>query len=108
MHEVDIDISKNDTKEVFDLFRQGNIYDAVITVCEKEAAEQCPIFPGEARRIAWSFPDPSKFTGTDEEILSQVRIVRDQIKEKVIQFIGEAGNLNFWIKVKIFEPLNNQ
>lgn len=97
MHEVGIDISKNETKEVFDLFRQGRLYQAVITVCDKEAAERCPIFPGMVKRIAWSFPDPSKFTGTDEEILAQVREVRDEIKDKVIGFVSEAGNLNFWL-----------
>ena len=98
MREVGIDISKNQTKEVFDLFRQGRLYQAVITVCEKEAAERCPIFPGMVRRIEWSFPDPSKFTGTDEEILLQVRKVRDEIKEKVLHFINEASELSFWIK----------
>jgi len=103
MQEVGIDISNNETKEVFDLFRQGSLYQAVITVCEKEAAERCPIFPGMVKRIAWSFPDPSKFTGTDEEILAKVRVVRDEIKEKVIQFIEEANSLNYWMQDSIFE-----
>jgi arsenate reductase (thioredoxin) len=103
MQEIGIDINKNQTKEVFDLFRQGKTYQAVITVCEKEAAERCPVFPGRVRRIAWSFHDPSKFTGTDEEILAQVREVRDEIKEKVIAFINEASTLNFWIQDRAFE-----
>ena len=107
MQDVGIDISKNETKEVFDLFRQGRLYQAVITVCEKEAAERCPIFPGMVKRIAWSFPDPSKFTGTEEEILTKVRKVRDEIKEKVIQFIAEAGDLNFWMQDRIIETSKN-
>jgi arsenate reductase len=107
MHEIGIDISKNETKEVFDLLKQGRSYHAVITVCEKEAAERCPIFPGMVKRIAWSLPDPSKFTGTEEEILEQVRGVRDEIKEKVIQFIAEAGDLNFWIQDRIFDAGKN-
>lgn len=98
MQEVELDISQNQTKEVFDLFTQGRLYQAVITVCDKEAAERCPIFPGTIKRIEWSFPDPSKFTGTDEEILSQVRKVRDEIKEKVLQFINEANDISYWIK----------
>ena len=96
MREVGIDISNNETKKVFDLFRQGKSYQAVITVCEKEAAERCPVFPGNVKRIAWSFPDPSKFTGTDEEILTKVRLVRDEIKEEVRQLIYEASNTTFW------------
>ena len=103
MLEVGIDISKNDTQEVFDLFRQGKSYQAVITVCEQEAAERCPIFPGSVKRIAWSFPDPSKFTGTDEEILAKVRLVRDEIKEKVEEFIAEAKDLNYWIRESAYE-----
>jgi arsenate reductase (thioredoxin) len=103
MLEVGIDISQNDTQEVFDLFRQGKSYQAVITVCEQEAAERCPIFPGRVKRIAWSFPDPSKFTGTDEEILAKVRLVRDEIKEKVTEFIAEAKDLNYWIRESIYE-----
>ena len=103
MKEVAIDISNNETKEVFDLLRQGKLYQAVITVCDKEAAERCPIFPGIVKRIAWSFPDPSKFTGTDEEIMAKVRLIRDEIKEKVIQFIPEASNLSYWMEDKVYE-----
>jgi arsenate reductase (thioredoxin) len=97
MQEVGIDISHNQTKEVFDLLKEGRVYDAVITVCEKEAAERCPVFPGMIRRIEWSFPDPSKFSGTPQEILLQVRNVRDEIKDKVNQFINEAGSID-WIQ----------
>ncbi len=97
MDEIGIDISKNKTQEVFDLFKQGKSYQAVITVCEKEAAERCPIFPGTVRRLEWSFADPSKFTGTDEEVLQKVRKVRDEIKEKVLQFINEASNISYWV-----------
>lgn len=103
MQEVGIDISENQTKEVFDLFRQGKLYQAVITVCDKEAAERCPIFPGTVRRLEWSFSDPSKFTGTNEEILSQVRKVRDEIKEKVLQFINEASKFDYWARHQL-EP----
>ena len=103
MQEVGIDISNNETKEVFDLFKQGRLYQAVITVCEKEAAERCPIFPGMVKRIAWSFPDPSKFAGNDDEILAKVRMVRDEIKEKVIQFMEEANSLDYWMQDRKYE-----
>ena len=103
MNEVGINISHNETKEVFDLLRQGKSYEAVITVCEKEAAERCPVFPGKVKRIAWSFPDPSKFTGTDEEILVKVRTVRDAIKDKVSEFIAESNNFNNWIEESLTE-----
>ena len=72
---------------MFEFYRQGRLYRYVITVCSKEAAERCPLFPGQAVRLQWSFADPSSFTGSDEEILSRVRTVRDAIKEKVKEFI---------------------
>jgi len=100
MKEVRIDISKNQTKEVFGFFKQGKSYDAVITVCEKEAAEKCPVFPGRGKKIQWSFPDPSKFTGTQEEVLARVCKVRDEIKQRVLQFINEAGEISYWTNNK--------
>ena len=97
MREAGIDISQHGTQSVFDLYKSGRKYDAVVTVCDGASAESCPIFPGGGKRLPWSFPDPSKFTGTKEEILVQTRKVRDEVKEKVQGFIGEASELNYWI-----------
>ena len=98
MKEAGIDTSKNETKSVFDLFKQGKLYQAVITVCDAASAESCPIFPGVVKRMGWSFPDPSSFTGTPEEILEKTRKVRDEIKETVAAFIEEAKHLHYWTK----------
>jgi len=98
MQEVGIDISGNATKSVFDLFKQGKFYQAVVSVCECSSGESCPIFPGMAKRIRWSFTDPSSFTGTEDEILEQTRRVRDKIKETVLAFIEEAKDLEYWTK----------
>lgn len=87
MNEIGIDISNNLTKSVFDFFKQSRMFHFVITVCDAEAAERCPIFSGVTKRLGWSFKDPSQFTGTHEEKLQQVRIVRDSIKTKVEEFI---------------------
>ena len=96
MQEAGIDISKNGTRSVFDLFKQGKRYNAVITVCDGANAESCPIFPGIVKRIGWSFPDPSQFTGSREEVLQQTRIVRDEIKAKIEEFINEASGFSYW------------
>lgn len=87
MAELGIDISKNPTKDVFDLFKAGRVYQVIVTVCSKEAAERCPIFPGRAERLYWPFPDPATFKGTDEEIMARVREVRDQIELSVREFV---------------------
>jgi len=98
MGEIGIDLSKNKTQSVFDLFKQGKRYNAVITVCDAASAEGCPIFPGIVKRIGWSFEDPSSFKGTEEEILANTRKVRDEIKETILSFIEEAKEGDFWLK----------
>jgi len=91
MKEEGIDISGNKTKDVFDFFKQGKMFRYVITVCDKEASDRCPLFPGMSEKINWSFSDPSKFTGTHEEKLQQTRQVRDQIRTAVQDFVRQLA-----------------
>jgi arsenate reductase len=91
MHEVGIDIRDQKTQSVFDLFQQGKLYHTVITVCQP-AADNCPIFPGVAKRLHWPFDDPSQFTGTWEQRLSETRRVRDQIEIAVKEWLSENRN----------------
>jgi arsenate reductase len=100
MKEAGMDISKNATKSVFDLFQAGALFAFVIAVCDAEAAQRCPIFPGITKTIVWSFPDPASFVGTWEEKLARTREVRDAIKAKIEEFIedvasGKVGGLDF-------------
>jgi len=90
MKEAGIDISGNKTKSVFEFYKQGRMFSYVITVCEKEAADRCPIFLGVTKRLQWFFSDPAKFMGTHEEKLEQIAKVRDEIKEAVIKLIAEV------------------
>ncbi len=54
----------------------------VITVCDS-AKEKCPVFPGSVdHRLHISFADPAEATGTEEEILTEFRRIRDQIKQE--------------------------
>src|SRR5213596_172762 len=71
MQEIGIDISRNQTKAVFDFVRSGQAFAYVITVCDETSAERCPIFPGVTTRLHWSFPDPSAATGSKEEKLAK-------------------------------------
>jgi arsenate reductase len=98
MKEIGIDISGNKTKSVFDIFKNGTSYNAVITVCDAASAESCPIFPGRVKRIGWSFTDPSGFKGTEEEILEKTRKVRDEIQIKIKEFVDEAAGESYWIE----------
>lgn len=93
MKEIGIDISQNKTKSVFDLFKKGELFSYVITVCDAASAEQCPLFPGLlTEQIHWSFADPSSFVGTREEKLAQTRIVRDAIKIKIEDWLKQIND----------------
>ena len=83
MAEAGIDISSKKTHAVFDVFKSGQLFAYVITVCDEASAEKCPIFPGPATRLHWSFPDPSALIGSREERLQGTRKVRDQIRARI-------------------------
>ena len=89
MKEDGIDISQNQTNSVFDFFKEGRSYNYVIAVCDKAAYEQCPHFPGTVTdgRLHWPFNDPSGLAGTHEEKLQNTRIIRNQIKEKIQEWL---------------------
>jgi arsenate reductase len=76
MAEIGIDLSTQRSKRILEF--QGKTFDYVVTVCD-QARETCPFFPGE-KQIHKPFPDPSAFSGAEEEILAKVRAVRDEIK----------------------------
>jgi arsenate reductase len=81
MKEIGIDISGNNTRQVFDVFKSGTLFAYAITVCD-DAAERCPVFP-RARMLHWNFPDPSAFEGSWEARVDQTRAVRDAIAKKI-------------------------
>jgi arsenate reductase (thioredoxin) len=87
MKEIGIDISQHFSKAV-DRFVADN-FDYVITVCDN-ANEHCPVFPGHAQRIHWSFEDPAQVEGDEATKLSAFRTIRDQIKQRIATFIDSA------------------
>lgn len=64
-------------------------FDYLITVCS-DADENCPFFPGMGQRLHWGFEDPAAFVGSEDEILAKFREVRDQIDERVQEWLAEA------------------
>ncbi len=87
MAEIGIDISHQSSKTIEEF--HGEIFDYVVTVCD-HAKEMCPFFPGRII-LHKGFDNPSSFTGTEEEILDQIRHVRDDIKNWIADtFIGEV------------------
>jgi arsenate reductase len=90
LREIGIDISKNKTQAVFDVFKSGELFAYVITVCDESEAKGCPIFPGVTTRLHWSFPDPSQFTGTLEKRMEQTRQVLQRIDNQIRRFCSET------------------
>src|ERR687892_2768306 len=86
MREVKVDISGKKTQAVFDVFKSGELFAYVITVCDESEAAGCPIFPGVTTRLHWPFPDPAKFTGTHAEKMANTRELLEQIRAKVEEF----------------------
>jgi arsenate reductase (thioredoxin) len=84
MAEVGIDISHYESKTLQRYLDQP--WDSVITVCD-EADANCPLFPGGKQRLHWSFPDPSKATGSEEEQLAVYRQIRDGIRSRIERFL---------------------
>ena len=91
MAEIGIDISGNKTKSVADFLKHGRIYDYVVTVCDESSAERCPAVPGAAKRLHWSFPDPSALSGSEEQKTVRTREIRDQIQAKVMNWLKTAS-----------------
>ena len=89
MDEVGIDISNNKTQAVFDVFKSGELFAYAITVCDESEATGCPIFAGVTKRLHWSFPDPSKLSGTQWERLEGTRKIRDDIRARIEAWCDE-------------------
>jgi arsenate reductase len=92
MGEMNIDISGNQTRDVFDLYKRGERFNYVITVCDESSGERCPVYPGITKRIHWSFDDPASFTGSYEEKLARTIQVRDQMRERIQDWLKEIGH----------------
>jgi len=92
MKESGIDISKNESKGVFELYKQNKLFHYVISVCD-EARQKCPKFPGLLTKyLVWSFEDLEALEGTHEDKLEKARKIRDDIKTAVENFVRHANN----------------
>jgi arsenate reductase len=84
MAEIGIDISKKTSKSMDQFIKEK--FDYVITLCD-DAAQSCPSFGGQGKRLHWPFEDPAAFIGTNEERLAVFRRTRDEIKKKIEEFL---------------------
>lgn len=90
MAELEINISDQRSKTVDGLL--SGKFDLVLTLCD-DAKESCPVFPGKTNIAHLSFEDPADTVGSDEEILKVFRIVRNDIQERVLEFLKEKYSI---------------
>lgn len=87
MAEVGIDISGHSAQGIREYLGHWPVY-SLIVVCDK-AAETCPrIWPGSRERLQWSFDDPSAAQGSREERVAVFRRVRDEIRDKIQDWLA--------------------
>ncbi len=84
LEEIGMDISAARSKSA-DEFRDTP-FDLVVTVCD-DAAENCPLWLGQGKRMHIGFPDPAKASGSADQVLAAFRTVRDAIQQQVIPFL---------------------
>ncbi len=89
MTELGVSMEGQYAKSVQEYIDRNERFDYVVTVCDETSAERCPMFPGQHQRMHWSFADPSAIAGTDEEKLTGIRVIRDEIHKKVKQWLLE-------------------
>lgn len=84
MAERDVDISQQQSKLIDNDYLQHS--DMVVTLCG-DARDKCPMTPPTVAKRHWPLPDPAQATGTDEEVLTVFRQVRDDIEGRVRELI---------------------
>lgn len=88
LDEAGIDIS-NQTSKSLDTYLGKTGFQYLVTVCD-DADQNCPTsLPGIKVRMHWSFEDPARFEGSEEEKLAKFREVRDLIEKKVKQWVAD-------------------
>jgi len=90
MEEAGFDMSGHRSKGI-DEYLGKVLFQYLITVCD-DAEKNCPtVWPGVNQRMHWSFEDPARFEGTDEQKLAKFRQVRDLIDAKVKAWLAEQN-----------------
>jgi arsenate reductase (thioredoxin) len=93
MNEVGVNLSglKPHTKKYLEINPKES-FQYVVTICDSESLERCPVFPNAAKRLYWNMQNLKDLNGTHEEKLKVVRDIRDQIKKKVEHLAMEIAS----------------
>jgi arsenate reductase len=84
---AEIGIVHQGTPKSIDRFR-NEPFDLVVTLCD-DAAQNCPVWLGQGKRMHIGFPDPAEATSSDEEKIAVFRSVRDDIQARILPVLVE-------------------
>jgi arsenate reductase len=87
MAEAGVDISQQESTIVDDAMLSRA--DVVVTVCG-HADEMCPTLPPGIRKVHWPLSDPARAVGSEDEIMSEFRATRDEVKRRVRELLARA------------------
>jgi arsenate reductase len=88
MQEVGISLDGQTSKDVR-VYMGHEHFGYLITVCD-HADKNCPTaFVGVSQRLHWSFEDPAACEGSEAEKLAMFRQVRDQIAQRVKEWVRD-------------------
>lgn len=62
--------------------------DVVITVCDRAAAETCPLWPGAPVKTHWGVPDPAQVEGSEHEKLKAFADTFVALEKRVNLLLG--------------------
>ena len=66
----------------------GQPFDVIITVCD-DAAENCPVWLGQGKRLHIGFPDPAQVKGSDDVVLAAFRETRDAVAARLVPVLED-------------------
>lgn len=90
MKEIGLDMAEQTSKSVSEYLGK-RVFAHTITVCG-DAEENCPaVFLNMGKHEHWPFNDPAKVQGNDKKRLEIIRIIRDQIGQRILQWLGKQG-----------------
>ena len=71
----------------WDEFTDGAAFDLIVTVCNRAAAEVCPVIPGKPAKMHWDIPDPSSVSGTPTQMEAVFRQAHDMLLHRIRAFV---------------------
>ncbi len=99
MNEVGVKLRTSPPKSIFERFKEKELFDYVIAICDPDSKEEVPIFLSgvdtlynkTAQRLNWTIPNFRSLSGTDEDKKTKARLIRDRIKTEVLNFLSQLG-----------------